>query len=201
METYGDEGENTASSSQQHSALAMSLRSPPQTTHERLLKLFRKSPQPPKKSSQPPKKADVKPLEKRLTIIDCDSDILTVPKEKAKIKLREEKRMAQLELCERDTSEIIKEKIRHLFEHYNQHDIEFLSATKSNDLFRLTLPSNWSACSVFDAYGSKPIYVRRIRTTDQMSVSTSTSVSAPRQIQQVRPVLATVISKGISQHL
>lgn len=157
------------------SSVSDSLCSPAETAHSKIMKLFRKKETTSGITTSLKKQPMKKPsAARRLTIFDCDTDIITVPRDKTKRELRDKLRMCQIELFEEDSQEIVLEKVKELFSHYKNDEIKFMSATKSNDLFCLKLPEDWSAKSLLDIYGTKPIYVgSMIKTCQDTPVTTS----------------------------
>ena len=116
------------------SSVAETLGKPTSPTREKLMHLFKSksdfnSSRVSSMSSSGPKSKPLKQkrlaLSKRLTIIDCGTNVLTVPKEKARSQLRMKKRINQIVLTELDSTDIVKEKIMKAFPHFGVHNTGF----------------------------------------------------------------------------
>lgn len=98
------------------------------------------------------------------TIIDCQDDVLVVPKEKMKLELRKQNRVNLLLVNKEDSEKEIKKKIVDVFPHFANGSIQFLCATRSNDRFQAKQPptgyDEWTGVAVSVCYSSGTIYIR-----------------------------------------
>ena len=186
------------------SSVAETLAKPTSPTREKLMHLFKsKSDFNPSRvssmlssgpKSKPPKQKR-QALSKRLTIIDCGTDVLTVPKEKVRSQLRAKKRLNQIVLTELDSTDAVKEKVMKAFPHFGvDSTVVFLSPTQSHDLFPSEVPegcSGWDGDAVLKLYGNGIVFVK----LDKM-VAIPKCTESPK-VQAVQPVYARIVPSQV----
>lgn len=182
-------------------SIADSIGKPPPSTHSKLLELFKKNSSKsafdpsqtsssfkPKLSRKKTSKGDI--TSKRFTIIDCGFDIVSVPKEKAKLHLRDEDRINQVLIDESNTELEIREKIVRVFPQFKDKDIAYLVPTQCNDLFEAEEPpeglDSWMGNAFFQTYASGTIYIRLAKKYQQFTEQGEKSRTT--KIQTVKPV-------------